>query len=366
VGIAVLSDVPNAFSPASIMVFIAVGPALLLSTRLLLVEALQHAVSRGALEGSRAVLVGDAEELASLTLHDLRHRCGIEPVAEFVLRGPTATVLVVNDIIDAVRTRCAEQVIFALPWNDWVRIEALMKQLQVLPVPIVLLADSRAREIALKTLPCEAPPITIRLQKPALSRSEATLKRTFDIVMSSAILCLVLPVLLLAALAIRADSSGPVIFRQRRRGFNGAEFRIKKFRTMIVLEDGPTIAQTRPNDSRVTRVGRILRRTSLDELPQLLNVLGGDMSLIGPRPHAIAHDVQFSDTVLNYAYRFRIKPGITGWAQINGFRGETPQIGLIQKRIDLDIWYMSNWSLWLDLKILVLTSREVVRGRNAF
>jgi exopolysaccharide biosynthesis polyprenyl glycosylphosphotransferase len=199
-----------------------------------------------------------------------------------------------------------------------------------------------------------------------MSRGEAALKRAFDLVVGGTVLCLLLPLLLLIALAVRADSPGPALFRQTRRGFNGGEFRIEKFRTMSVLEDGNTIVQASANDGRVTRFGRILRRTSLDELPQLLNVLRGDMSLVGPRPHAVAHDIMFSSVVADYASRFRTKPGITGWAQVNGLRGETPQVALMQRRIDLDIWYIDHWSLLLDLKIVALTFREVVRGRNAF
>jgi undecaprenyl-phosphate galactose phosphotransferase/putative colanic acid biosynthesis UDP-glucose lipid carrier transferase len=165
---------------------------------------------------------------------------------------------------------------------------------------------------------------------------------------------------------IKLESPGPVIFSQRRRGFNGREFTLFKFRTMQVLEDGRVIPQARRNDPRVTRFGRILRATSIDELPQLINILRGDMSLVGPRPHAVAHDDGYIASIANYAFRQHVKPGLTGWAQVNGFRGETPRLELMERRVDCDLWYIKNWSFWLDLRIIVLTCFEVLRGRNAY
>ncbi len=139
-----------------------------------------------------------------------------------------------------------------------------------------------------------------------------------------------------------------------------------KFRTMSVLEDGETVVQAKPNDGRVTRVGNWLRRTSIDELPQLLNALQGNMSIIGPRPHALAHDSEFSNLVANYAYRHHVKPGITGWAQVNGFRGRTCTVADIEKRLELDLWYIDNWSLALDFKIALMTIIEIAQGENAY
>jgi undecaprenyl-phosphate galactose phosphotransferase/putative colanic acid biosynthesis UDP-glucose lipid carrier transferase len=162
------------------------------------------------------------------------------------------------------------------------------------------------------------------------------------------------------------DSAGPVLFRQRRRGFNGRVFTIYKFRTMHVLEDGDVIVPAARDDVRTTRIGRALRRTSIDELPQLLNVLKGEMSLVGPRPHAVAHDDGFGKLIGNYAYRQHVKPGITGWAQVNGFRGGTPQIELMQQRIALDLWYIKHWSIWLDIRIALLTCSELLRRQDAY
>jgi lipopolysaccharide/colanic/teichoic acid biosynthesis glycosyltransferase len=180
------------------------------------------------------------------------------------------------------------------------------------------------------------------------------------------VLVFLAPFLVAIALAIRFESAGPSLFRQQRLGLNGKPFRIFKFRTMHVLEDGENVRQAEPNDERVTRVGRFLRSSSFDELPQLINVLKGEMSLVGPRPHAIAHDKQFGALIPNYALRQRIKPGITGWAQVNGFRGATPAVHLMRRRIDLDVWYALNASFVLDLKILLRTPCELLRQRNAF
>ena len=171
------------------------------------------------------------------------------------------------------------------------------------------------------------------------------------------------PLLAIAAIAIRRDSPGPVIFQQRRNGFNGIPFVIFKFRTMTVLEDGPTVTQARPGDPRVTRVGKLLRRSSIDELPQLFNVLKGEMSLVGPRPHALAHDMEYQVLIDSYAFRYKVRPGITGWAQVKGLRGETRQLEQMAERIRLDLWYINHWSLRLDLYILLKTCLEVIRNR---
>ena len=186
-----------------------------------------------------------------------------------------------------------------------------------------------------------------------------------DIVLSLAALALLLPVFVVIGLVVKLDSPGPVLFRQRRTGRHGRVFSIFKFRTMHVLEDGADLKQAQTGDKRVTRPGRFLRITSLDELPQLLNVLAGEMSLVGPRPHALAHDEYYGARIQNYRMRHLVRPGITGWAQVNGARGATPKLSDMQARVDLDIAYVERQSLWLDLKIMARTPFEVMRRRNA-
>jgi exopolysaccharide biosynthesis polyprenyl glycosylphosphotransferase len=190
---------------------------------------------------------------------------------------------------------------------------------------------------------------------------EQACKRSLDVAGSLIAITCLWPLFVVVAIAIALDSSGPIIFRQRRSGFNGMEFVIFKFRTMTVLEDGPNVTQACRKDLRVTRIGKILRRSSLDELPQLFNVLRGEMSLVGPRPHALAHDCKYRNYVVDYDDRYQVKPGLTGWAQVNGLRGETESITKMAERVKFDLWYVKNWSLGLDLHILLRTGFKVFR-----
>jgi Undecaprenyl-phosphate glucose phosphotransferase len=208
--------------------------------------------------------------------------------------------------------------------------------------------------------------VTIEMQHGPRTWSQRFIKRVFDIVLGSIALLAFMPLFLITAIGIKIDSPGPILFRQRRRGFNGRPFQIFKFRTMYVQEDGDNIVAAQRNDARVTRIGNWLRRTSIDELPQLLNVLRGTMSIVGPRPHALAHDNEFENLLDKYAYRHHVKPGLTGWAQVNGYRGEMRTIADIEERVKYDLWYIDNWSLATDIRILFMTVTEVVDGKNAY
>lgn len=213
-------------------------------------------------------------------------------------------------------------------------------------------------------------PVTLLADRP-IQRWGAVVKEVKDLILASIITLLLLPVFAGIVLAIRLDSPGPILFKQRRHGINNREFDIYKFRTMrYAVEDASAaLQQTVRGDSRVTRVGRFLRKWSLDELPQIFNVLEGTMSLVGPRPHAVnmRTEDQFGHEITHvYPHRHRVKPGITGWAQINGSRGATDTAEKLRRRIELDLYYVDHWSLPLDLKILILTTREVLRANNAF
>jgi exopolysaccharide biosynthesis polyprenyl glycosylphosphotransferase len=187
-----------------------------------------------------------------------------------------------------------------------------------------------------------------------------------DLIIAVVGIVLLTPMFLVIALAIKLDSPGPALFMQTRHGFNSKKFKIFKFRTMTVLDNGAKIEQAVRGDTRVTNIGTWLRKTSIDELPQLFNVLKGEMSIVGPRPHAAAHDHFYEDLIGRYAFRHHMKPGITGWAQVNGCRGETPTLERMEERVDYDIWYVDNWSVLLDLKIIFSTVIELIRGRNAY
>ena len=188
-------------------------------------------------------------------------------------------------------------------------------------------------------------------------------KRISDILLSTVILLLISPLLAAIAIGVKLSSPGPVIFKQRRYGLDGAEILVYKFRSMVVLEDGVSIRQAQKNDKRVTRFGAFLRRTSLDELPQFINVLQGRMSIVGPRPHAVAHNEMYRKIIKGYMVRHKVRPGITGWAQVNGYRGETETLDKMQGRVEYDLDYLRNWSLRLDLYIILKTALVVVRGQ---
>lgn len=192
------------------------------------------------------------------------------------------------------------------------------------------------------------------------------LKRALDMIVSGVALILLLPLLCLIAIGILCTSRGPIFFRQSRKGLNGVPFRIYKFRTMTVCEDGENVRQATERDARVTALGRLLRKSSFDELPQLLNVLEGSMSLVGPRPHAMSHDNYYERKIDGYRMRQLTRPGVTGWAQINGLRGETRDIAQMEERIRMDLWYVENWSFLLDVEILWRTLKGGFISRAAY
>jgi len=231
---------------------------------------------------------------------------------------------------------------------------------------LTLLPDQNMGELFQRTSRQFGETVGVEFQRAPLTIWERTLKRSLDVVVALGGIAALAPMLLIVAVAIKLDSPGPALFKQTRRGFNSREFKIYKFRTMTVLEDGPVIKQAERNDVRITRLGRWLRKTSLDELPQLVNVLSGEMSIVGPRPHAKAHDNQFSDLISNYAFRHHMKPGITGWAQVNGLRGETETVDKMRKRVEYDLDYLRHWSVWMDFKIVFRTIKLVVNDSQAY
>ena len=213
------------------------------------------------------------------------------------------------------------------------------------------LAEFRVHAEASNWAPTGGPRPPVSAEAPPAAVASSRRKRAFDIVMSLLALLVFLPLLLTVAVLVRAETPGPALFRQRRTGFNGVVFKVFKFRTMYVTEDGDAVSQATRDDGRVTALGAILRKLSLDELPQLLNVLRGDMSLIGPRPHAVAHDEGWSKLVPAYPRRFRARPGLTGYAAVCGFRGEVTDLQAIVDRIEADNEYIDTWSFGLDMRI---------------
>jgi putative colanic acid biosysnthesis UDP-glucose lipid carrier transferase len=275
----------------------------------------------------------------------------------------------IGDIDAFVRDNVVDDVIIALPWSADKQVLALVNKLRELPVNVYLSPDLIGFRLPFRPPPehfGDVPLVEV-MGQPLVGWGKLQ-KGLLDYTLSLALVVPLLPVMALVAIAIKLDSNGPVLFRQKRYGFVNKVFEIYKFRTMRHEDTNcadKTIQATR-YDPRVTRVGRFLRRTSLDELPQLFNVLNGTMSLVGPRPHAIDHNEQYSQMIRGYFARHRVKPGITGWAQVNGHRGETKTVEAMEARIKHDIHYVENWSLLFDVKILVKTVVICITRRNAY
>jgi putative colanic acid biosynthesis UDP-glucose lipid carrier transferase len=341
------------------------GGLVLLANRLFWRVFLERAMDKGAIGGRKiiVVIVGLDVSSASEFIACSRHH-GLDVMREFHMPNTSpARKEILANIASFVRGADIEEVF--LLCRDSSAIDHIVEYLRVLPVPVTLIAQGVTAELVRQPWREIGNSVAIELQRPPLTPFERGCKRAVDIIAAGCGLIILMPLLMLVAAAIKIDSSGPIFFRQTRQGFNGKAFKIFKFRSMSVLEDGATIVQATVNDCRVTHFGAIIRRSSIDEIPQLINVLRGEMSMVGPRPHAIAHDDYFSERIGNYAFRHHVKPGITGWAQIHGFRGETRTLDKMEQRVEYDLWYINNWSLWLDLEIILRTFAEVFKGENA-
>ncbi len=323
----------------------------------------------GSLDGRRVVTIGEPAELLGLNASFLLRHYGLREVFRIAAatnhgHRPAELLAGLDGALAAAREHGAEEFLVALRWYRQELLETIRSRLRESPLPVRLLPDHTVRTLLWEHgSSANGMPLPLTIQRAPLTPFERVAKRTLDIIGSVAAILILWPLLLIAAIAIKFDSGGPVIFRQRRTGFNGKEFVIYKFRTMTVLEDGPAITQACRGDVRATRVGKFLRRSSIDELPQLINILKGDMSLVGPRPHAVAHDKEYKVYIADYGFRHHIKPGITGWAQVNGLRGETRSVEKMSERVKMDLWYINNWSLGFDISILVRTCFEVLRDR---
>lgn len=364
----------NQISRGTIISFYLVAPVLLLLAKAAIARFVTTALRNGgAFARRRAVAIAErglvsSEAMAELTQHgyritrimELRPECLTSP-SLIPSIGPR-----LDDFIAYARENQIEQVFLLLRWDHWHAIDMIADALRILPIPVNLVSDPDVSRFLRYPVTTAGSSMIAEIRRAPISRQEQALKRAFDLIGASLGLLVFAPVMLMTAILIKCTSTGPVLFRQTRNGFNGRAFKIYKFRTMRVLEDGPIILQARRNDPRVTPVGRWLRKTSIDELPQLLNVLLGDMSLVGPRPHAAAHNSEYEQVISNYAFRQHVKPGITGWAQVNGYRGETLTVNMMKSRVDLDLWYINNWSIWLDAKIILRTVVQVTRDPVAY
>ena len=358
------------FSRGAVILFDGAGLIAILLHRTLWRIIIVHALEVGALRGRRSVLLymyespPGSDVIRNVTRDFVQS--GYEIVQFFHFGNDISTKRFIDQVVEFARGSDIEEILFAADVRRWSEISHMAQELCVIPLPLTLLPDDCTAALFQRPSRAFGSSVGVEFSRAPLSLSERFLKRLLDIVCSVGAIIVLLPLFLIVAVAIKVDLPGPVLFTQTRHGFNGKRFKILKFRTMRVLEDGPTISQAVRGDSRVTRVGLWLRKTSIDEIPQFFNVLKGDMSTVGPRPHAVAHDNHYADLISKYAFRHHVKPGITGWAQVRGYRGETPTVRSMKERVDHDIWYVDNWSLPLDVYIILRTAVEVLRSPNAY
>lgn len=329
----------------------------------------------------KTILIGASDRAALMLRHLLYHREPVRIVGLFVT-DEDGSGLASDQIFDAMENvpllssfddllrychdHAVDDIIITPELENHPDADSMLKALEVLPCTIKYCIPGNffSRPLANVELISHIPVVTI-FNTP-LRGISLMVKRIEDVVLSSIALIIAAPIMAIVAALIALDGQGKIIFRQKRHGFGGQEFEIFKFRSMRVAKHDEEIKQVTRDDKRVTWIGKIIRRTSLDELPQLINVLRGEMSMVGPRPHAIMHNYYYRDLIDGYVARQRIKPGITGWAQINGWRGETDTLEKMRKRVEHDLYYVENWSLWFDLKILLLTAFTFMGHKNAY
>jgi Undecaprenyl-phosphate glucose phosphotransferase len=367
-----LTKTTGLFSRGWLLSFFVFGFAVLVGLNFSVEKMIKRWMETGSIARRRVMLVcEDTDLLARLRSMDASYS-NVDFIAAAILPGKEIDpkdedfAAGLNQIVARARSFQADDILLVMDWLQPLRVRHITDTLMSQPTP-VLISDpyliGRVSDCRLERLGGLA---ALKLPKASLTPVQRQAKRIFDLIFALIAVVLLSPLLLAVGVLIRVDSPGPVFFRQRRRGFNQEEFRIWKFRTMSTLDDGDQIVQARQNDSRVTRVGRWLRKFNIDELPQLFNVVAGEMSLVGPRPHAVAHDKFYEQIIGNYPRRLNVPPGITGWAQVHGLRGPTTNEDAMRQRVAHDIEYIETWSLALDFYIIGLTVLSPRAYRNAF
>lgn len=362
------------FSRGAVILFFVGGWMTLLAWRWLVAQVVHKSLANGLFARKQIFVI--AEEGLNVSSRPLDELCryGYDPVRTLEISRQEITSpgicgslgLKLSDLIEIARRERIEDVHLLVRWHNHRIIDGILDALAVLPISVHLIPDENAARFLSYPIANIGDTWTAELRRAPLTRAELLAKRCFDLVLATSALVMLLPLMLVTALLIKLDSRGNVFFLQKRNGFNDQTFDIFKFRTMQVVEDRDEVRQATRDDPRVTRLGRLLRKSSIDELPQLLNVISGDMSLVGPRPHATSHNSEYEKLIANYAFRHHVKPGLTGWAQVNGFRGETRKVEQMQRRVEHDLWYINNWSPWLDLKIVLRTVMVALRQDTAY
>jgi len=372
------ADLESQYSRRWVFGWFMAASVFLVGTRFALWLAISRLRARGRL-ALRTVIIG-AGEIGQRLARQIGNQQGNEIallgfIDDRTTRGPTSGDVArrlggLERLGALVRERAIDQVLITLPWNATARLRDVIQELAFWPGRICLVPDLAGIDFSRSSFTRVAgTPMMLLFDRP-MSSWGSLLKRAEDLIVAVAALVFLAPAMVAVAIAIKLDSPGPIFFRQRRYGFNNDLIAIWKFRTMYQeLTDKDARVLTTPNDPRVTRVGRVIRKYSLDELPQLFNVLTGEMSIVGPRPHAIqakADGRLYAEVVPRYAARHRVKPGITGWAQVNGWRGVTDTVEKIEKRVEYDLYYVENWSLWLDVKIITRTAFGLFKDPDAY
>ena len=364
--LAFLTKTSDAFSRGAAVALFMAGFAALIGVRTALVQAMTLRAAAGRVASRHIFLVGDEDMIRAFNERHAAHEAGLRIVGASVLRPGDETRS--DDLALAAasaRVLRPDDIYILVPWADRDRLEACIDTFMGVPATIHLAPERFFDKFDDLHIIRNGSVASLHLVRRPLSSSEVLAKRGVDILLASVALVLLSPVLVAVAVAIKLDSRGPVFFMQRRYGFNQEPFRIFKFRSMRTMEDGRGVRQATAGDSRITRIGAFIRKTNIDELPQLLNVIKGEMSLVGPRPHALAHDQAFEREVARYARRHNVRPGITGWAQVNGWRGETDTPEKVVGRVEHDLYYIDNWSLLLDINIMIRTVASRKAYRNA-
>jgi Undecaprenyl-phosphate glucose phosphotransferase len=360
------------FSRGAVLVFFFTGLPILFLARRGTTKVFARQLYKNSLRWSDAVIVGCSQRALADTTEVFRARGCVDPKIVDIDASCTNSAWPL-ELERSIRQttglahRAGPGAIYACA-QDFPkdRFQMLLTSLQMIPRAVRIIPDAATAHLLSFPLRNDVDGISVEVQGAPLTTTQRALKRSFDLFASLVLVCILLPFFSATALAIKLDSQGPIFFRQTRLGYRGRPFVIFKLRTMHVLENDTEVQQAKKEDHRVTRIGKFLRRRSLDELPQLLNVIRGEMSLVGPRPHASAHDRLYASIIQNYELRQHVKPGITGWAQVYGLRGETASPDLMSRRVEFDIWYAKNASLALDAEILLRTVAVVLGQENAY
>jgi Undecaprenyl-phosphate glucose phosphotransferase len=364
------------YSRATVMVQAATVGLAVLCTRTIWFSLLQRAIAAGLVDARRVILIGDPDHCLQFAARAMA--TGIRTIRSFELPTVCADYSVsarpdavqippdARELVANCRPLRADDVVILISQQEIPSALALVSILSDLPVDVHVVTVGFLDLMAMSRITQFGNMLTMRILQSPLTPFNRTVKRTFDVVAAIVGLILLSPLLVVISLAIKLDSAGPVLFRQTRHGYNNEPIRVLKFRTMTVMEDGDNFRPVTRHDPRVTRLGRFLRRTNIDELPQLLNVLAGDMSIVGPRPHATAQNDTFAALISSFSRRHNVKPGITGWAQVNGYRGDTDTLEKMQRRVEHDLYYIDHCSFLFDLQIILLTVFSKEAYLNAY